>query len=167
MARAREELPEGAEAVPRVPGLTIRPAVLEDAEAVAEIEVQSFSNPWHRMTFRSLIAHGRGRILVAEDPPVGVVGYTVFWWVMEQGELANLAVAPAYRGRGVGSALLDRALEEAGDVGIKSFFLEVRSSNDPALRLYRSRGFAEIGVRKDYYRKPHEDARVLMKALEE
>ena len=145
----------------------IRRATLADVKSIAAIELRSFSNPWHPLTFRSLISQGRAHVLVAEGPEAEVVGYAVLWWVLEQGELANLAVAEGFRGKGVGSALLDRALADAEANDVESLFLEVRFSNDPAFHLYRSRGFTQVAVRRDYYRSPREDARVLLKELKD
>ena len=145
----------------------IRRATLADVESISAIEVRAFSNPWHPLTFSSLISQKRAHVLVAEGSEGEVVGYAVLWWVMEQGELANLAVAEGVRGKGVGSTLLDRALADAEANGVEALFLEVRFSNDRAFHLYRSRGFAQVAVRRDYYRNPREDARVLLKQLKD
>lgn len=147
------------------PPVRIRLATIEDVEAVAAIEARSFSNPWHPETFRSLISQGRARILVAENPEALVVGYAVVWWVLDQGELANLAVTEDFQGQGVGSALLDRLLSDARAHEVESLFLEVRMSNTRAQELYLSRGFVQVAVRKDYYRRPREDALILVKRL--
>ncbi|MFC1662223.1 ribosomal protein S18-alanine N-acetyltransferase [Gemmatimonadota bacterium] len=142
----------------------IRPATDADVDAVAAIEAEAFSNPWQPQTFRSLVSQGRALILVAEIPGEGVVGYAVLWWVLEQGELANLAVRRPYQGRRIGSALLDRMLSEAVTRGVETVFLEVRMSNQRAYDLYLSRGFTQVGLRRGYYRNPKEDARVLVRA---
>ena len=94
-----------------------------------------------------------------------VVGYLVLWFVTDEGELADLAVDPEYRGRGVGGFLVGRAVDRARARGVRSLFLEVRESNEGALSLYRSRGFHVISVRKGYYSKPREDALVMLKSL--
>lgn len=143
----------------------IRPAEARDLSAVASIESESYSNPWHPQTFRSLMSQDRALVLVAEDPEAGVVGYAVSWWVMDQAELANIAVREDHRGRGVGSALLDRVLHEVSERGVESVFLEVRMSNEKAHQLYMTKGFTQIGVRVGYYQNPREDARVLVKSL--
>ena len=167
MARAEDNVVLGeAKAKPPPGPVSIRMAELSDVERISVIEARAFSNPWHPQTFRSLIEKGGARILVAEANGAGVVGYAVVWWVLEQGELANLAVSDGVRGRGVGSALLDRVLDEAAEAGVESLFLEVRTSNDRAWDLYRSRGFEQVGIRRDYYRKPMEDARILVKRLD-
>ena len=104
-------------------------------------------------------------MIVAEDPDSGVVGHAVFWWVLDQAELANLAVDPAARRRGIGAALLDRVLVEARELGVASVFLEVRWSNEAAHHLYLTRGFMQVAVRRGYYRSPPEDARVLVRFI--
>jgi ribosomal-protein-alanine N-acetyltransferase len=150
-----------------LPPFRIRPAVLADVDAVAAIEAAAFSNPWHPQTIRSLVAQGRARILVGEDPSEGIVGYAVIWWALDQGELANLAVKEEYRGRGLGAALLERAMAEARAHQVESLFLEVRESNRKAQNLYLARGFIQVAVRRDYYRNPREDALVLLKRLDD
>ncbi|MFW6199889.1 MAG: ribosomal protein S18-alanine N-acetyltransferase, partial [Gemmatimonadota bacterium] len=91
--------------------------------------------------------------------------YLVLWFVTDEGELADLAVDPEYRGRGIGGFLVGRAVERARARGVRSLFLEVRASNERALSLYRSRGFHVISVRKGYYSSPREDALVMLKSL--
>jgi ribosomal-protein-alanine N-acetyltransferase len=166
MATTEERLPLGLEGDDdSAGGNRIRDATVEDVVAVAAIEAASFANPWHPHTFRSLIEKGRAFVPVAEDPEEGVIGYAVFWWVMDQGELANVAVRPDFQGRGIGSALLDRVMVHAREKGVETLFLEVRYSNETAHQLYLSRGFSQVAIRKGYYQKPKEDARILVKRL--
>jgi len=147
------------------PEFRIRPAVGGDLETIAAIERASYPNPWRLKTFASLLRQRRARVLVAEGDSGEVVGYAVFWWVMEQAELANIAVTSESRGQGFGAALLDRVLAEARERGVESLFLEVRASNQSARRLYVSRGFAQISIRRGYYQNPREDALVLVRVL--
>lgn len=166
MASAQEELPGSCEKGGRTTRpWKIRPAVPRDLPAIEEIEFESFSNPWQADTFRSLLGQDRATVLVAEDPEVGVIGYAVFWWVMDQAELGNLAVRDGFQNRGTGSALLDQAKAHARAHGAESLFLEVRVSNASARRLYANHGFSQISVRKDYYRSPREDALILVSKL--
>ncbi|MDX1568739.1 MAG: ribosomal protein S18-alanine N-acetyltransferase [Longimicrobiales bacterium] len=157
-------------------GLAVRPMTEDDLDRVCEIEDRSFSAPWKRRTFRGLLPRDDAELWVAEidseahDPPEGtappeLVGYLVLWFVTDEGELADLAVDPEYRGRGVGGFLVGRAVDRARARGVRSLFLEVRESNEGALSLYRSRGFHVISVRKGYYSKPREDALVMLKSL--
>lgn len=145
----------------------VRDAVPGDLEAVVAIEAASFSNPWSVRSFRALLGRSNTFIPVAESEEEGILGYAVFWWAAVQGELANLAVREEHRGRGIGSALLTRVQDHARSVGVESLFLEVRISNQAARHLYSNRGFREVAVRRDYYRKPREDALILVKALGE
>ena len=132
---------------------------------VVEIERESFSDPWTPGAFRSAVDEKRLDFLVAEHAG-RVVGYAVAWCVMDEAELANLAVASDARGVGVGAALLDAALALAGEQGAASMHLEVRESNAAARALYASRGFEAVGRRRRYYRAPVEDALILRARLE-
>lgn len=173
MATARRPPPEprSPEPAERPPDLRIRSMTEADLPKVVEIENESFTAPWSPESFRTLLGRRDTTLLVAEEkegdaPGGGIVAYAVFWSVLEQGELANLAVRSDHRGRGVGSALLDRVLELARLRDIRTVYLEVRASNEGARALYRSRDFEELGRREDYYKNPKEDALVLRKELE-
>lgn len=155
---ARDRSPPRPGALP-APDFRIRDAAASDLPRILEVETASFSMPWSPASFRSLLGRERVRFLVAEEAG-RPVGHAVLWWVAEEGELANIAVAPEARRRGVASRLLDRVLDEAERAGIHRIFLEVRASNDGAVALYRRRGFHEVGLRRDYYADPREDARV-------
>jgi ribosomal-protein-alanine N-acetyltransferase len=144
--------------------VTVRIAVPSDLPSISAIESLSFSNPWQPDTFRSLLTRDRVKVLIA-DRGGEVVGYAVLWWVLDQGELANLAVHPDSQGMGTGARLLDQVISEAKRVNIESLFLEVRESNEKAKRLYARRGFVQVSVRRGYYRNPPEDACILVKNL--
>jgi ribosomal-protein-alanine N-acetyltransferase len=136
-----------------------------DIPAIAEIERSSFSDPWSEQSFAELLAHSRmyfGCVREGSDCAAArAVGYVVAWFAGGQGEIANLAVDPLARGRGLGAALLDAALDEARRHRAEEVFLEVRCSNSRARQLYESRGFVEVGRRRRYYRRPVEDAIIL------
>ena len=146
-------------------GVRIRAMQEADVERVGAIEAASFTTPWRAATFRTLLDRPGAVLRVLEVPPMAVGGYAVLWCIQDQGELANIAVAPQLRDLGLGGWLLDRRTAEALGRGVESLYLEVRVSNARARAMYASRGFQEIGVRRDYYEKPREDARVLMKRL--
>lgn len=142
-----------------------------DLREIADIEQRSFSDPWSVGAFRDVLSHSRIYFACAReepDVPSGasrVVGYVVAWFAGGEGEIANLAVDADARDRGIGSALLDAALDEGRRQGAGQVFLEVRSSNLRARQLYESRGFTEVGRRRRYYRRPVEDAVVLRRAI--
>jgi ribosomal-protein-alanine N-acetyltransferase len=143
----------------------VRLVTAADIEQVLQIERASFSDPWRERSFASLIDDPRVYFAAATAEGTEVLGYVVAWFVLDEGEIANLAVAPAARRHGVGAMLLDAAIAAARDRRIASVFLEVRESNSAARELYASRGFAEIGRRRHYYRRPTEDALVLRLTL--
>ena len=145
--------------------LSLRPMTSSDVPEVARIETTAFSTPWSEGTFRSLLDRSGVELWVAEWEDQ-LAAYAILWKVLDEGELANIAVRRDLQGRGIGSGLLSRMLEVAEDSGVRSLYLEVRESNGRAREMYARRGFHEIGVRKGYYEGPREDARVLKKSLE-
>jgi len=142
--------------------VVIRRARVEDLPAILAIERASFTDPWSRGSFATLLEQPRVYFAVALEGVEGaVVGYTVAWFVVDEAELANLAVLPDARGNGIGAQLLKGALTASDERGSATMFLEVRASNHAALALYIAHGFAEVGRRTRYYRKPVEDALIL------
>ena len=146
--------------------LAIRLARRDDVEDVAAIERRAFSDPWSANSFRALFGNPLVHFAVAEDSITGrVLGYVVAWFVVDEAEIANLAVAPDVRRGGIGARLLDHAVTAAQQRRCGVVFLEVRESNVEARALYASRGFEVAGRRSKYYRKPVEDALVLRRGL--
>ena len=150
--------------------LHIRHAVPEDLAAMARIERASFSDPWSEDSLATALdrmvvlvaAEGEG----AGDGAVGVVGYVVALVLAPDAEVADLAVAPEARRRGVGRALLARAIEVLADLTVRAVHLEVRESNRAARTLYESAGFRPVGRRRGYYRQPVEDALLLRREID-
>jgi ribosomal-protein-alanine N-acetyltransferase len=141
--------------------ISVGPAVEADLAGVVAIERVAFSDPWSADSFSDALVHPAMYFACARSDDDIVAGYVVAWFVADEGEIANLAVDPAGWGMGVGKALLDAALAEGARRGAAAVYLEVRDSNERARRLYRSRGFHEVGRRRGYYRHPDEDAIVL------
>ena len=154
--------------------LTIRPCAPADLVAVANIERDSFSDPWSYETFSATLALRHMRFLVAEEvgPGVGrrgggrsLVGYVVALVMGDEGEVADVAVAPFARRRGVARLLLERMSADVMEGGVRALYLEVRESNRPARALYDALGFAQVGRRRGYYQHPSEDALLLRRDL--
>lgn len=139
----------------------LRPATSEDVDIIASIERAAFSDPWPAAAFASMLLAPHARIRVAEDAHGTLLGYCVLLLAADEGEIANIAVAPFAQRRGVAGALLDDALVAAAHADAVSVYLEVRVSNTAARALYDSRRFAPVGRRRAYYRNPLEDALVL------
>lgn len=142
----------------------LEPMTLADLDAVLAIEQQSFSMPWTDAMFRSELHNERtSRLLVAraeaaEGPIVGYIAYRI---VLDEMHVILMAVAPAWRRRGIARQLLCQAMDQARTVGCIRATLEVRVSNVPALQLYYSLRFAPVGTRPKYYLRPTEDALIL------
>ena len=146
--------------------LVIRRGLAADLPSVAMLERECYSDPWPASAFATLPGNSRVYFAVADSPAAHTIaGYVVAWYVLDEGEVANLAVAPHARRQGIGSALLDAAIRESIDRGVADLYLEVRESNQSARHLYASRGFEEVSRRKGYYRSPVEDALILRRTL--
>jgi ribosomal-protein-alanine N-acetyltransferase len=141
----------------------VRDMVEADLTRVLEVEVQSYSVPWSETTFRGLLRRRDAELVVACDANRNndIVGHAIYWHVLDQGELGNVAVAPEARGTGIGAILVGEVVKRAASRGVRELFLEVRPSNDPARHLYGKFGFEQVGRRKNYYQEPVEDALVL------
>ena len=142
----------------------LEPMTLADLDAVLAIEQQSFSMPWTDAMFRSELHNERtSRLLVARTEPTDgpVVGYIAYRIVLDEMHVILMAVAPAWRRRGIARQLLSQAMDQARAVGCIRATLEVRVSNTPALQLYYSLRFAPVGTRPKYYLRPTEDALIL------
>lgn len=168
-ARAhRRMIDTSVHASPALPhrDFVIRGARRDDVDDISAIERHAFSDPWSAGSFRALFGNPLVHFAVAEDAISGrVLGYVVSWYVADEAEIANLAVANDVRRAGVGARLLDHALDIARARRSQVVFLEVRESNAGARALYASRGFEVAGRRAKYYRKPVEDALVLRREL--
>ena len=145
--------------------IEVSPAGVDDVDFVVAIEKEAFSDPWSENAFHAALAHPAVFFGCARGGDGEVAGYVVAWFAADEGEIANLAVAPAMWGKGVGRRLLEAALEAASARDVVSVYLEVRDSNERARRLYGAFGFEEIGRRRRYYRRPVEDAIVLRRTL--
>ena len=138
----------------------IRPAALADAAALVAVERRCFGDPWSEATFLEALSSEWTFGLVA-DTARGLAGYLIGREAAGSGEVLNLAVAPEFRRRGIGGALLEEGLEAFRRRRAIEVFLEVRESNHSAQALYVARGFRPVGQRAAYYRNPREDALVL------
>ena len=145
--------------------VSIRRMRLADLPRVMDIEVASFTMPWSEATFRGLLRRSDADLFVAESGGE-LVGYAVFWAVLDEGELGNVSVAASHRRRGIASILVDTVLKRAAERGVRDVYLEVRISNSGAQELYERFGFEQVGRRRNYYVQPVEDAFVMRKRLD-
>ena len=127
--------------------------------AVAELERQNFSEPWPEIAVRSELTNKLALWLVAVEDGV-VAGYVGSQTVLQEADMMNIAVADAHRRRGIARLLVEELIRQ---LDAYQLTLEVRASNAPAIALYEKLGFGQVGLRKNYYRKPKEDALILRK----
>ena len=146
--------------------LTVHPAGDEHLSAIESIERESFSLPWTYEQFAGFLDDEHHAMFVALDEEKQVVGFLCLMHVLDEGEIANIAVAPAYRKQGAADALMMRAMSFAEEHGLVYMGLEVRESNVPAISLYQKYGFQITGKRKAYYDAPKEDALIMVKKWE-
>ena len=139
-----------------------RLASKEDLDGVLAIEEASFNNPTTREWYEGELQRPEVCfIYVLRTPEYRVAAFCALWLVVDQVHINNLAVLPELRGRGLGIQLLEAVIVEAAHLGATLLTLEVRASNQPALRLYARAGFERTGLRKNYYTNPIEDALIL------
>jgi ribosomal-protein-alanine N-acetyltransferase len=139
--------------------LTVR-----DLAAIERIERRSYPTPWSRSMFASELAKPSSLCLGAFDAEGGqLVGYLIISRYVDAWHIMNIAVTPEYRRRGIATTLLRRLFELTSDDDVRGYTLEVRVSNDEAIRLYERLGFEPRGVRRGYYTDNREDALVMWK----
>lgn len=146
--------------------MDILPMCADDAKALAELDKKCFSVPWSERSFKDEIKNEIAFYFVAKDEGK-VIGYAGFWHVADEGDITNIAVAPEYRRRGIGSRLLEEIIRTAAEKKLVLLTLEVRQSNRAAIAMYERYGFKRIGSRKRYYKNPEEDALIMTKYFEE
>jgi ribosomal-protein-alanine N-acetyltransferase len=151
-ARERTHVSEG--------GIEIRPLALKDLSAIEEIERRSYPTPWSRSMFAGELTKASSISLGAFEG-ARLVGYVVVSRYVDAWHVMNIAVHPQSRQRGVASALLERLFESTSSDARRGYTLEVRVSNESAIRLYERFGFKKRGVRRGYYTDNREDALIM------
>jgi ribosomal-protein-alanine N-acetyltransferase len=137
---------------PSAPALRFMPLADQDLPAVVVIETAAYAFPWTLGNFRDSLYAGYDCIAVrAADANDALVGYAITMPALEEAHLLNLAVAPAWQGRGVGAAILEHLIAKLRHTACEVIYLEVRPTNIAALRLYERFGFRQLGLRRDYY----------------
>jgi ribosomal-protein-alanine N-acetyltransferase len=147
---------------PELP-LQLGTMVVADLDEVVAIEQQAYAFPWTRGNFDDSLRSGHTGLCL-RDAAARLLGYSMLMPVVDEVHLLNFCIAPAWQARGLGTVLLNGAIDTARVSGFGALLLEVRPSNEYALRLYRRFGFSQIGRRKNYYPAPaqgREDALVM------
>ena len=138
--------------------MEIKKLSTEYIRAVADIERACFSSPWDEAALEAELNNACAYLCIALDGDTAA-GYAAVYCVCGEADIARVAVLPEYRRQGIATQLLLKSFEENQ---ADCVFLDVRESNAAAIKLYKSLGFEQIGIRKNYYGDPTENA-ILMK----
>ncbi|MDA7028589.1 ribosomal protein S18-alanine N-acetyltransferase [Bacillus sp. CLL-7-23] len=147
--------------------MIIRDMSTKDLDQVIEIEQHSFPTPWKKESFYHELHHNIYAHYLVIEIEEQVIGYCGIWIVMDDAQITNIAITPAYRGRSYGEALLMAAMNRCRIEKAEQLSLEVRVSNHIAQSLYRKLGFQPGGIRKNYYSDNGEDALLMWVKLNE
>jgi [ribosomal protein S18]-alanine N-acetyltransferase len=135
---------------------------LRDLTAIEIIERASYPTPWSRSMFAGELAKPSSISLGAFEPETGeLLGYLIISRYVDAWHVMNLAIAPDYRRRRIAATLLERLFELTSNEGRRGYTLEVRVSNEVAIKLYEQAGFKARGIRRGYYTDNREDALIM------
>lgn len=140
--------------------MRIREMTENDLLAVCMLENQNFSNSWSQKSFEDAIGREDTVYLTAEEENK-VIGFCGIWLSYETADLCHIVVDPSARGKGVATKLLQQGILQCRERFTERLLLEVRSSNLPAIQLYKKNNFKSIHIRKEYYSNPTEDAVIM------
>jgi len=144
----------------------LRKLALADLGAIEKIERRSYPTPWSRSMFAGELAKPSSICLGAFDADGDegtLVGYLIVSRYVDAWHVMNVAVDPDHRGRGIATTMLERLFEVTADDARRGYTLEVRVSNETAIRLYERLGFRSRGIRRGYYTDNREDALIMWK----
>lgn len=142
----------------------IRKMRVEDVAEVAALEKEIFSDGWSENAIKETLEQKQTILLVAFEGKK-LIGYVFLYFVLEEGEIARIAVSPDYRRKGVGERMLLELEKLCEDKGIHKFLLDVRESNTGAYAFYEDYGFVKDGIRRNFYANPTEDAILMSRSI--
>ena len=147
--------------------MQIRRSIPDDSDKIARLEEEIFSDAWCERDIMGLISSEGAMCFSALSDSGELIAYILGRVIAPEGEIYRIATSESMRRRAVAYRLLDYAVKTERGRGLESLFLEVREKNTPARRLYDSYGFKEIGIRKNYYKNPQDDAVIMLLTSEE
>ena len=136
----------------------------EDIKHIAELEAKTFSDAWTETGVRETLGQKQAFITVAEDGGE-LIGYCIIYYVMDEAEIARIAICEDVRRTGIGNDLFQYTCEYCTEIGVERLLLDVRESNEGAIAFYKNYGFQIDGIRKDFYEMPKEDAVLMSMSL--
>ena len=135
----------------------IRQMEEKDIDSLVIIEEECFSLPWSKKAFQESYVKDYAYFFVAEIDKE-IVGYVGLYKMGNDGDITNIGISSLHRRKGIGYKLMSSVLDFAKRENMEHITLEVRESNIPAIALYEKLGFVKVGIRKDFYEKPVENA---------
>lgn len=138
--------------------ISISKLTKNEALCVAEIEKECFSVPFKLDDILSYLENPIWNFFVAKDENSQILGYISFTVILDECQIVNAATSKKYRQNGVAKMLLRAVLDFAKETGCNKSFLEVRESNIPAIKLYEKFGYLQVGISKNHYSMPTENA---------
>lgn len=146
--------------------MIVREMTWDDLDQVMIIENENFSVPWTEAGFFTYLMRSDALFLVAEEEDEEeIAGYCGIIMAADEGDITNVSVKEELQGQGIGTMMVKELETRVKALGIQKIFLEVRKSNAPAIALYEKQGFKHMGVRKNYYSDPVEDAITMCRNL--
>ena len=146
--------------------MIIRQASVRDVDDIYEIERLCFTDPWSKdAMIYELESNPRAFYIVAELEGQ-VAGYAGLWRIGDEGHITNVAVKPGFRNRRIAQGIMEVMIDFTTQQGIMHHTIEVRRSNEPAIKLYEKFGFRIEGVREGYYQSNKEDALIMWRHQE-
>lgn len=131
------------------PPSSLRVLLPQDVPLIFEIERRAYPFPWTEQILLDCVRVGYSGWVTEHNETI--VGYCIMSIAAGEAHVLNLCVDPSHQGKGLGRQMLAHAIEDARQHQVETLFLEVRTSNAPAIHLYHDMGFNEIGRRRNYY----------------
>ena len=148
--------------VVKLSDITISPMTKDDVEAVVQIEAEAYGkHHWAKSSFYDEMSNNLAKYYVAKTPDGNLVGYAGTWHIIDEGHITTIAVKKEYLRNHIGEYIIQKIISDCYKENIKYLTLEVRVSNDPAIKLYEKYGFRSLGTRKKYYQDNNEDALIM------
>lgn len=142
--------------------IKIQPMHKSQVDEVLKIEEQAYGeHHWSKDSFYGELSNDLAHYYCVLDNNGNLVGYAGCWQILDEAHITTIAVKPELKRKKIGEALLNRIIEDCYKNEIKYITLEVRASNNPAIKLYEKYGFKSLGTRKGYYQNNNEDALIM------
>lgn len=142
--------------------ILLRRMTFEDAPKIFEIEKECFSEPWSEKALKDSLANRNSYFTVSEINGE-IIGYAGMYFALGEGYMYNIAVKSDFRNLGVGRRIIENMIGFCKEKKLEFLSLEVRKSNYKAIKLYKNMDFCEVGMRRNFYRNPQEDALIMTK----